>query len=186
MPTTSTPKSTKAPQRDENETTSLTASAGAVAPDEQADTSDQFAAAKLNAAMPVINGVPEVQPSALFTQPVLSEHGTRVDGNAVRVPDSGPSEQLSPVHESPPVTLRGPCEPPLVRGKPMPRLNRAQYAVVEALVGAGEVGLSKDQLDERTNRTDARKILKRLHDSNPQWASVIKLPGKRLLGYRIA
>lgn len=67
---------------------------------------------------------------------------------------------------------------PIVLGKRKPRLTRAKFDVVRALLEAGEFGLTKDQLDERSHHTEARKPLKRLHDSDPDWAEVIHLPGR--------
>lgn len=74
---------------------------------------------------------------------------------------------------------------PIVRGKPKQRLTWAQYHVVKALLEAGNDGLTKNQLDSKTKRTDARKILKRLHDSDPDWAAVIHMPGIPGRHYRI-
>ncbi len=77
--------------------------------------------------------------------------------------------------------LRGQDQNPLVRGKAKPPLSFAEYNVVQALLNAGESGqsgLTKDKLDEKSGHTEARKILKRLRVSDPDWAAVIRFPGK--------
>ncbi len=88
------------------------------------------------------------------------------------------------VHDSS-VELQGSGDCVLVQGKVKPPLTFAQYAVVKALLQAGEDGLTKDQLDARSGHSDARKILKRLHDSDPDWAAVIQMPGRSGCRYRL-
>ncbi len=88
------------------------------------------------------------------------------------------------VHESA-VVLKGPGDHVEVLGKIKPPLTFAQYAVVIALLEAGEDGLTKDGLDARSGHSDARKILKRLHDSDLDWAAVIQMPGRSGCRYRI-
>jgi hypothetical protein len=83
------------------------------------------------------------------------------------------------------VILRGPGERPIVRDGEKDPLSRAQYDVVKALLDAGERGLTKDGLDRQSKRGDARKILKRLAESDPDWKAVIHFPGKPGRGYRI-
>ena len=73
----------------------------------------------------------------------------------------------------------------MVMGKVKPLLTFAQHAVVKALLEAGEDGLTKDGLDACSGHSDARKILKRLHDSDPNWAAVIQLAGRSGCRYRI-
>jgi hypothetical protein len=65
--------------------------------------------------------------------------------------------------------------PPVVRGVVKRILSKAQYEVIQALLDAGPAGLSKDELEEKSNHADARKILKRLHESDPDWKRVILL-----------
>jgi hypothetical protein len=92
----------------------------------------------------------------------------------------------SPSHAlSPNVVLRGFGDPPIVRGKVKPRLTWAQYHVVNALLEAGDEGLTKDRLDAVSGHSEARKILQRLHDSDPDWAAVIQMPGRPGLRYRL-
>jgi len=64
-------------------------------------------------------------------------------------------------------------------------LTRPQYGVVKALLEAGERGLSKDELDHKSKHGDARKILKRLAESDADWKAVIHFPGKPGVGCRI-
>jgi hypothetical protein len=83
------------------------------------------------------------------------------------------------------VVLHGPGERPIVGGAEKRPLTLPQYDVVKALLEAGERGLSKDELDRKSKHGDARKILKRLADSDADWKAVISFPGKRGGGYRI-
>jgi hypothetical protein len=83
------------------------------------------------------------------------------------------------------VVLGGPGECPIVGGVEKRPLTRAQYDVVNTLLEAGERGLSKDELDRRSKRGDARKILKRLAESDPGWNAVIQFPKIPGVGYRI-
>lgn len=85
----------------------------------------------------------------------------------------------------PRVTLREPYERPLVQGQEVDFLTDAQYDVIQTLLEAGPQGLKKDDLDYKSGHPDARKILKRLHDSSPLWQSVISLPKRKGLRYRL-
>jgi hypothetical protein len=88
---------------------------------------------------------------------------------------------------APSVILAGRSEPPIVRGNHKSRpLTKAQYEVVQSLLSVGDAGLTKDQLAEKSGHGDARKVLKRLADSDPDWKAVIKFPGRTGGGYRIA
>jgi hypothetical protein len=95
-------------------------------------------------------------------------------------PPAAPDEPPSPR-----VVLSGPGKPPLVLGKKKPVLTPARYNVVQALLDAGEGGLGKDELDKKSGHTDARKILKAVADSDPDWASVIHFPVRKGKGYRV-
>jgi hypothetical protein len=90
-----------------------------------------------------------------------------------------------PTTPSPAVILAGRTRQPVVRGTPKPVLRHAQYNVVKALLDAGETGLTLDQLAHQSGHADARGILKRLADSDPDWRSVIHFPGKAGGHYRI-
>jgi hypothetical protein len=85
----------------------------------------------------------------------------------------------------PRIVLRGPGERPVVGGVEKGPLTLPQYEVVKALLEAGQRGLSKDELDRKSKRGDARKILKRLAESDAGWSAVISFPGKPGRGYRI-
>ena len=87
--------------------------------------------------------------------------------------------------QTPAVILAGKTKQPKVRGRPKPVLRHAQYNVVKALVGAGETGLTVDQLVHQSGHSDARGILRRLADSDPDWQAVIQFPGKAGGHYRI-
>ena len=104
-------------------------------------------------------------------------------------PDPCPSEPggagyLDPGRGSA-VVLRGLTESPLVFGVEKPVLSPERYRVVEALLDAGAEGLRGSALERLSNCGDARKTLKRLADSDPDWAAVIYFPGKLRNGYRI-
>jgi hypothetical protein len=86
---------------------------------------------------------------------------------------------------NPRVVLHGLGERPIVVGVEKEPLTLPQYDVVKALLEAGERGLSKDELDRKSKRGDARKTLKRLAESDPDWKAVIHFPGKPGVGYRI-
>jgi hypothetical protein len=70
-------------------------------------------------------------------------------------------------------------------GREKDRLTVPQYDGVKALLDAGELGLSKDQLDRESGHGDARKILKRLADSDHDWKVVIHFPRKPFGRYRV-
>jgi hypothetical protein len=103
---------------------------------------------------------------------------------ATRVPDG--SEPI-PIAESSTksVILYGRQHGPKVRGKIKNRLTNAQYDVVLALLQAGDRSLTKDQLNEKSKHGDARKVLRRLFNSDSDWESVIQLAGKTGRGYQI-
>jgi hypothetical protein len=84
------------------------------------------------------------------------------------------------------VELRGRSRGPLVDGKEKGLLTEPQYNVVLALLEAGESGLSKDELIKKSGHPSAVRILKNLSRSGPDWRSVILLPGRRGLRYRLA
>jgi hypothetical protein len=83
------------------------------------------------------------------------------------------------------VELRGLGKPPLILGKAKDVLTPAQYNVIQALLDAGSGGLNKDELEDKSGHSDARKILKRVADSDPDWMSVIRLAGSTGKRYRI-
>jgi hypothetical protein len=100
-------------------------------------------------------------------------------------PAASPSIPAAPLPQVPKVVLKGPGEPPVVLGAPRKELTQAQYDVVKALLAAGETGLTKDQLVEKSHHGDAVNILKRLAKSDPAWGNVIRLAGKVGRRYRI-
>lgn len=83
------------------------------------------------------------------------------------------------------VVLGAPGERPTIGGLEKAPLTLAQHDVVRVLLEAGERGLTKDELDQKSKRGDARKILKRLAESDTDWRAVISFPGKPGGGYRI-
>lgn len=94
--------------------------------------------------------------------------------------DQLPRREESPIHR---VLLVDKDTPPVVNGRKKRLLTFGQFRVVKALLESGNEGLTKDVL-ERVN-SDARKILKRLAASDPDWKSVIQFAGSKGRGYRI-
>jgi len=85
----------------------------------------------------------------------------------------------------PSVVLNGPGRPPTVLGREKAVLTPARYNVVQALLKAGMDGLSKDELDAKSGHPEARKILKNLAKSDPDWAKVISFAESTGVGYRL-
>jgi hypothetical protein len=85
----------------------------------------------------------------------------------------------------PRVILRGRAEGPIVLQEIKRKLTTPQYNVVKALLDAGDAGLTKDELVSRSGHEDARGILKRLADSDPDWNEVIHFAGLTGGGYRV-
>jgi hypothetical protein len=81
--------------------------------------------------------------------------------------------------------LQGRDKGPIVSGRLKQTLTPPQFDAVKALLDAGEPGLTKDQLDKKSGHGDARKILKRLADSDPDWKAVLPFPGTTGMRYRI-
>jgi hypothetical protein len=97
---------------------------------------------------------------------------------------TAPAPAVSP-EDGPRVVLRGRDEGPIVLKKTKGNLTTAQYDVVKALLDAGEAGLTKDKLDRKSGHGDARKILRRVADSDPDWKAVIQFGGRPGGRYRI-
>jgi hypothetical protein len=89
------------------------------------------------------------------------------------------------IPENGPVVLRGPGDCPIVGGVQKRPLTLPQYEVVKAVLQAGERGLSKDELNRNSKHEDARKILKRLADSDADWEAIIHFAGRAGGRYRI-
>jgi hypothetical protein len=85
----------------------------------------------------------------------------------------------------PRVVLRDRAEAPLVLGKEKRILTAPQYDVVKALLDAGDRGLTKDELENKSGHGDARKILKRLANKDSDWGKVIQFARITGGGYRI-
>jgi hypothetical protein len=84
------------------------------------------------------------------------------------------------------VVLRGRDEGPIVLGKEKQVLTDREYNVVKALLDAGDRGLTKDKLDDKSGHSESRKVLKALRNADEDWAAVIQMPGKAGRGgYRI-
>jgi hypothetical protein len=87
--------------------------------------------------------------------------------------------------KGPRVELRGRHEGPIVLGKLKKKLTKAQYNVVQALLQARDLGLTKDQLVEKSGHTDAVNVLKNLAKKDSDWKEVIHLAGITGGGYRL-
>lgn len=96
------------------------------------------------------------------------------------------SKTSPPDSKSEPKVLLGePGDCPIVLGKKKRRLTKAGYDVVKAVLEAGETGLTKDELVEKSGHGDARGVLNRLAEKDPDWRSVIQFAGHVGGGYRI-
>jgi hypothetical protein len=96
-----------------------------------------------------------------------------------------PARTPPPPEDGPRVVLRGRNQGPIVLAKEKQKLTLAQYNVVKTLLDAGEVGLTKDTLVEKSRHTDARGVLARLADTDDDWKAVIHFAGEPGGGYRI-
>ena len=109
----------------------------------------------------------------------------RRDWRPVQAPDGGPPEPAKKEWR-PRVVLRGPGNHPLIDGGRKEILTKAQYDVILALQEAGESGLDKNSLVQKSKHGSAVKILKNLACQDIDWGSAILLPGKKGRGYRLA
>lgn len=76
-------------------------------------------------------------------------------------------------------------KPPVVNGNTKKMLTQAEHDILMALEEAGPRGLSKDELDEKSDHPEARKYLRKLAD-DPDWRSVILFPEQKGRGgYRL-
>jgi hypothetical protein len=86
---------------------------------------------------------------------------------------------------TPPVTLKGPKEQPIVIGKVKPRLRLSQYNVLQAVATAYPNGLDKYDLRKKSGHSGAVNIFKRLR-RDVDYAEALICPGdERLNGYRM-
>ncbi len=99
-----------------------------------------------------------------------------------RMPVEPPLPPPPAPEAQPMVELGRPGERCRVCGQVKKSPTHAQYAVVSALIDAGEDGLTKDALE--AVRPSARRILKTL-SKDPDWAQVIVMPGQTNGRYRI-
>jgi hypothetical protein len=84
--------------------------------------------------------------------------------------------------DHPPVILNGQGKSVVVWGKEKPALKNGQYQVIEALVKAHatnpDKGLTGQELNDQSGKSDARKILKRLTEADADWERAINFPCK--------
>lgn len=97
-------------------------------------------------------------------------------------PEQDPGPAAAGTVDRPIVQLGRRGEPCFVLGQPKKPPTDAEYAILAALIAAGEEGLNKDAME--AVRASARRILKRLC-GDPDWARVILLPGQTNGRYRI-
>jgi hypothetical protein len=113
-------------------------------------------------------------PAFTASDPILNDLTQRLALSVPVEPATAPNE----TPENPPlVKLNGPNDRPVVQGKMMPPLHRAQYKVLKILADKVGVGFSESELMEKSGVTDARKALDRLRERHPEWAAVIHFPG---------
>jgi hypothetical protein len=115
---------------------------------------------------------------------ILSEEAA--NGNREEPASGGRGGSPAAPEDTRRVVLRSRQEGPIVLGREKPPLTEREYNIIQALLEAGERGLSKDKLDEKSGHSEARKVLKTLRESDPDWEAVIQMPGKAGMGgYRI-
>lgn len=83
------------------------------------------------------------------------------------------------------IILREQHRVPFVHGKEKRKLTLVQYKTIKALLDAGDNGLTKDELVEKSGHSDARGALRRLKNSDPDWEKVIHFPGLSGGRYRV-
>lgn len=112
-------------------------------------------------------------------KPLRAEEAPRKDSplGAAQPNDDGVEAQR------PVVLLGGPSDHPIVLNKQKPRLSKAVYPVVKALLDSGASGLHKRDLDNV--KGDAVKYLRALRKNDKDWAAAIIMAGKPGKGYRI-
>jgi hypothetical protein len=91
-----------------------------------------------------------------------------------------------PPPDLPLVELRGKDRNPLVVGQLVDKLSDAEYDVIDALVRAGEIGLSLRELETWSQRKDPTKALRRLKYSSPLWSCVIRFAARPRGRYRLS
>lgn len=96
-----------------------------------------------------------------------------------------PAVGTTPPPPPPAVVLSGLGKPVLVFGEEQSSITDPQYNVIDALIAAGERGLNKDELANKSGHGDAVRILKRISKLSDQWRKVIGLAGKAGGRYRI-
>ena len=93
--------------------------------------------------------------------------------------------EVKPVAASKQVQLYGPGEKPKVNGKYKKTLTAKRYNTVQALIQAGENGLTKDELDKKSGHTEARKALADMAKKHADWGAAIIMPQETGKRYRI-
>jgi hypothetical protein len=150
------------------------------APTQQAETArDQVVSRPPEEGLPG----PEASTPGLDASP-SEPSGSPVTAHPVQGPGREPQGEVTPASPPlPPVVLEGPDKKPIVLGREKKRLSKARYDVVKALLDHGP--LSKDELDDKSGHTEARKLLRDLADSDPDWKEVIIFPEVYGVGYDI-
>lgn len=113
-----------------------------------------------------------------FTYPTVSPDVTHHLRRAAKKLDDLLTKESLWLTKRPPmcvVELFGVDKNPKVFGEEVEKLPRAKYPVIEALVGAGERGMSKSEL-EKVNG-EAIKYLRQIRKSNPLWEEAIEMAG---------
>jgi hypothetical protein len=85
----------------------------------------------------------------------------------------------------PAIVFSGDAREPRVNGKSKKRMTPEQFKVVQALLSAGEDGLSKGELEKKSGIGDPLGVLRRLR-KDPDYGNAIDMAGTRGRGYRVA
>jgi len=115
----------------------------------------------------------------------FAERSGGQQGETVETSENVENDKRVPVAQSERVKLHAPDEEPEIDGLPVPKLPAAQYDVIKALLEAGRLGLGKDDLDNKSGHTEARKRLKATAEKSAAWKDVIVFPGTTGRKYRV-
>jgi integrase len=105
---------------------------------------------------------------------------------SVRLRPAGrPETTTSELERLPIIRMGNPGEPVHVGKRRLPQVTQAQRAVIDALLDAGNAGLSMGVLKDKSGQGGAREILATLRQKHPVWKEVLPLPGRSWGHYRI-
>jgi hypothetical protein len=96
-----------------------------------------------------------------------------------------PGSATSPRRASHTLRLGEPGRATLIDGQRMEPVTGSQYAILSALLDAGDEGLTPEQIVRITGQGGWRQTLWRLKLAHPLWDAIIVFPGRRGRPYRL-